>query len=183
VKDPYIEKPIDVVWWPTPQPAVDLMLQFAKPTSRDLLYDLGCGDGRIVVTAAKKYKTRSIGFDINKQRVFHARQNIRDNHVEDLASIRYGDIFDVDLSPASVITIYLLPKLNLRLLPQLKKCKPGTRVVSYDFDMDYMVPDASRHIDGHMVYFWILPFKRAAEKDKTVNYYTIPSAKIHNFIR
>jgi SAM-dependent methyltransferase len=130
----------DVVYVPTPQKVVDKMLEIAKVTSTDVVYDLGCGDGRIVVTAAKKGAT-TIGFDINPERVQEARANVKSGGLESLASIKWANVFSVDLSPATVVTMYLLPALNVRLIPQLEKLRPGSRIVSHDFDMKGVTPD------------------------------------------
>src|SRR5262245_29565747 len=113
-----IKKP-DVIFVPTPQEVVNKMLELAEVKKGDVLYDLGCGDGRIVVTAAKKYGIKAIGFDIDPQRIKEARENVASNGVGDLVEIRHADIFETDLSAASVVTLYLLPELNVRLMPQL----------------------------------------------------------------
>lgn len=157
----------DVVFVPTPQPIVDKMLELAKLKKGDVLYDLGSGDGRIVVTAAKKYGVRAYGFDIDPKRVAEARENVRTNGVEDLASIEQKDIFTLDLSPANVVTLYLLPQLNVRLIPQLQQLKPGSRVVSHDFDMKGVEPlkHLSLKPEGvdreHDIYLWHAPIKKA----------------------
>ena len=159
----------DVIYVPTPQPVVDKMLELAKLKKSDVVYDLGCGDGRIVVTAAKKYGTRAFGFDIDPQRVSEARDNVRKNGVEDLVTIEQKDIFTLDLSPASVVTLYLLPELNVRLIPQLEKLKSGARIVSHDFDMAgvkparqlSLKPDSEQR--SHQIYFWTTPLKKTAD--------------------
>jgi SAM-dependent methyltransferase len=111
------------------------MLELAEIKSGDVVYDLGCGDGRIVVAAAKKFGVKAIGFDIDPVRVKEAWANVRSNKVEHLVSIRQADIFTLDLREASVVALYLLPELNVRLMPQLERLKPGSRIVSHDFDM------------------------------------------------
>lgn len=155
----------DVVFVPTPQPIVDKMLDLAKVQKGDVLYDLGCGDGRIVVTAAKRYGIKARGFDIDPKRVMEARENVRQNNVQDLVTIEQKDIFTLDLSPASVVTLYLLPQLNVKLIPQLQKLKPGARIVSHDFDMEGVTPiqhlklqpkDVQRE---HEIFFWRAPIK------------------------
>lgn len=156
----------DVVFVPTPQDVVEKMLELARVTKNDVLYDLGCGDGRIVVTAAKKYGCRSVGFDIDPRRVKESKENVKKNKVEKLASIRQQDIFKLDLSEATVITLYLLPELNVRLIPQLEKLKPGSRIVSHDFRMRGVKPEKvirmkSKHDNNsHRIYFWTTPLKQ-----------------------
>ena len=130
----------DVIYVPTPQPIVDKMLELAKVKKTDVVYDLGCGDGRIVVTAAKKYGVKAFGFDIDPERVAEAKENVIKNKVEHLVTIEQKDIFTLDLSPANVVTLYLLPRLNVKLIPQLEKLKKGSRIVSHDFDMDGVKP-------------------------------------------
>jgi SAM-dependent methyltransferase len=156
----------DVIYVPTPQPVVDKMLQLAKPKKTDVVYDLGCGDGRIVVTAAKRYGTRAIGFDIDPARVAEARENVKKNGLEHLVTIEERDIFTVDLSPANVVTVYLLPQLNVRLIPQLEKLAPGSRVVSHDFDMRGIQPERVVKVRpkgserDHLVYLFAVPLVR-----------------------
>ena len=132
---------LDIIYVPTPQIVVDKMLEVAKVTSRDVVYDLGCGDGRIVVTAAKKLGATGIGFDLDPARVSEANANVQRGHVGALVSIRTENVFSVDLRPATVVTLYLLPELNVRLIPQLEKLRPGSRIVSHDFDMEGVIPD------------------------------------------
>ena len=125
----------DVIYADTPQEAVDRMLVAARVTKDDVVYDLGCGDARFLVTAAKKYGCHCVGVDIDPKVVEKARKNVADNGVEALIEVRQGDMFDVDLRPATVLTMYLLPTLNVKMIPQLKQMRPGSRVVSYAFDM------------------------------------------------
>lgn len=156
----------DVIFVPTPEPVVDKMLQLARPKKTDVVYDLGCGDGRIVVAAAKRFGTRAIGFDIDPNRVAEARENVRKNNVEHLVTIEERDIFTIDLAPADVVTLYLLPRLNVKLIPQLEKLKAGSRVVSHDFDMKGVQPQRIvklRPSDGdreHLVYLFNVPLVR-----------------------
>lgn len=155
----------DVIYVPTPQENVNLMLKLANIKQSDLLYDLGCGDGRIVVTAARDYGCRAKGFDIDPVRVSESLANVKEAHVEDLVAIEQKNIFDLDLSQADVVTLYLLPELNVRLIPQLEMMKPGSRIVSHDFDMKGVEPDmvltiGNLAIDGHMVYVWTVPLKK-----------------------
>lgn len=156
----------DVVYVPTPHDVVAKMLELAKVAKEDVVYDLGCGDGRIVVTAAKQYGCRGVGFDINPVRVKESLENVRKNGVEKLVEIKEEDIFTLDLSKASVVTLYLLPSLNVKLIPQLEKLKPGSRIVSHDFDMEGVKPDqvvtvVSKEDDvEHQVYLWTTPLKK-----------------------
>jgi protein-L-isoaspartate O-methyltransferase len=155
----------DVIFVPTPGPVVDRMLALAEPRRGEILYDLGCGDGRIVVAAAKRYAVKAFGFDIDPDRVAEARQRVRRAQVEALVTIERRDIFELDLSPADVVTLYLLPELNLRLLPQLQKLKPGARIVSHDFGIEGIKPE--RHLqvvlpgvkDEHEVFLWRSPLR------------------------
>jgi SAM-dependent methyltransferase len=163
----------DVVFVPTPQAVVDKMLEMAEVKAGDVVYDLGCGDGRIVVTAAKKYGVKGVGFDINPERVKESLANVRSNHVENLVTIKEADIFTLDLSEASVVTLYLLPQLNVRLMPQLEKLKPGSRIVSHDFDMKGAKPLQVHHLSTgdapeeddfqngeHTIYKWVVPWEK-----------------------
>jgi SAM-dependent methyltransferase len=156
----------DVIYVPTPQPVVDRMLELARVQKDDLVYDLGCGDGRIVVTAAKRYGARAVGFDIDPERVREARANVKKSGVEHLVTIEEKDIFTLDLTPANVVTLYLLPNLNKRLLPQLERLAPGSRVVSHNYDIEGVVPARSLDMkpkgenEEHSVFFYTLPFER-----------------------
>ena len=117
------------------------MLELAEVKKDDLVYDLGCGDGRIVITAAKRYGCKAVGYDIDPQRVKESLENVEKNEVGHLVRIEEKDIFTLDLSKANVITLYLLPSLNVKLLPQLEKLKPGSRIVSHDLRMRGVKPD------------------------------------------
>jgi len=157
----------DVVYVPTPQPVVEKMLELAGVTKTDVVYDLGCGDGRIPITAAKKYGCRAFGFDIDPRRVKESRQNVDANGVGNLVTIEQRDIFALDLSGASVVTLYLLPSLNVKLIPQLEKLKPGSRIVSHEFDMHGVTPDRIVEVPGaegssltRRVYLWTTPLKK-----------------------
>src|SRR5687767_5306724 len=136
-----MERTPDIEYVPTPQNVVDKMLEVAKIQKDDVLYDLGCGDGRIVVTAAKKFGIKTVGYDIDPQRVKEARANVKKNGVENLVAIEQKDIFTLDLTPATVVTLYLLPELNVKLIPQLEKLRPGARIISHDFDMAGVEPE------------------------------------------
>ena len=156
----------DVIFVATPQEVVDKMLELAEVKKDDLVYDLGCGDGRIVVTAAKKFGCRGIGYDIDPKRIKESLENVEKNNVGHLVRIEQEDIFTLDLSEANVITLYLLPSLNVKLIPQLEKLKPGSRIVSHDFDMKGVKPDKVVKINsddeysGHTVYLWTTPLKK-----------------------
>lgn len=145
---------------PTPQEVVDRMLELAQVSAGDLLYDLGSGDGRIVITAAKRYRARAVGFEIDPALVTRSQRNIKEAGVEALAEIREQDIRTVDLSPASVVTMYLYPGANLRLRGALmRQLKPGSRVVSHDFSMGDWKPDrVERMTDSggflRTIYLW-----------------------------
>lgn len=144
----------DVIYVPTPPEVVDAMLRLAKVTKDDVVYDLGSGDGRIVITAAQKYGARGIGFDIDPQRIAEATANLQQAGVGDRVRFVQADLFEQDLSGATVITLYLLPSLNMKLRPTLWKLKPGTRIVSHSFDMGDWEPEATENINGRTVYFW-----------------------------
>lgn len=164
------DKTPDVVYVPTPNDVVAQMLKVAKVKKTDVVYDLGCGDGRIVVTAAKKYGCKGIGFDIDPQRLKESRANVKKNKVGKLVQIKDKNIFKTDLSKASVITLYLLPTLNKRLVPQLQKMKPGSRIVSHEYDIAGYKPDKTIHMksreDGaeHTIYLWTIPLKKEKKK-------------------
>lgn len=149
-----------VPYVPTPQEVVDRMLELAQVKKGDVVYDLGSGDGRIVVTAAKKYGVKAVGFEIDPQRIKESHENIKKAGVENLVEIRQQDIRTVDLSAANVLTMYLLPEVNLMIRPNIwKQMKPGSRIVSHDFDMAEWKPLKTEHIkDGsswdHTLYLW-----------------------------
>jgi hypothetical protein len=156
---------LDVRYGPSLSEAIDEMLALAQVTSSDLLYDLGCGDGRVVVTAARKCRCRAIGFEIDPQRVAESQENVRKNGLAHVVKIKQRDMFDVDLSEADVVTLYLLPNLNVRLIPQIAKMKPGARVVSQDFDLAGVIPDRvvqvylSKREIYKTFYLWTVPLK------------------------
>ncbi len=156
----------DVIFVPTPQDVVEKMLELAEVTADDLVYDLGCGDGRIPVTAAKKYGCKAVGYDIDPQRIKESLANVEKNQVGHLVTIEQQDIFTLDLSKAEVITLYLLPSLNVKLIPQLEKLKPGCRIVSHDFDMRGVKPDKVIKLNSefdhaeHEIYLWTTPLKK-----------------------
>lgn len=156
---------VNAPYIPTPDDVVERMLELAEVGPDDVVYDLGCGDGRIVVAAAKEYGCRCFGFDINPERVAEARDNARREGVEQLVEIDQRDILTLDLSEATVVTMYLLPKLNAALIPQLEKLAPGSRVVSHEFDIDGLVPDRKAPVlkEGNslatMLYLYTAPLK------------------------
>jgi len=149
---------LDVPYVPTPQEVVDKMLDLAKVGKNDTLFDLGCGDGRIVVTAAKERGARGIGIDIDPTRIAEAKENAKKAGVTDRAQFRVGDLFKTDFSTATVVTLYLLPTINAKLRPQLwKQLKVGTRVVSHAFDMGSEWPaEKTVEVDGRTIYYWTI---------------------------
>ena len=150
----------DVIYVPTPDEVVEAMLQVAKVTKNDVVYDLGTGDGRIPVTAAKKYGARGVGIDIDPQRIKDANENVQKSGVADKVRIIQGDLFETNISEATVVTLYLLPSLNQKLMPKLmKELKPGTRIVSHAFDMGDWKPEQELDVNGRKVYFWTIPKK------------------------
>lgn len=168
-RDKAATKTPDVVYVPTPHDVVDRMLELAKVKKGELLYDLGCGDGRIVITAAKKHGCHGVGYEIDSERVAEARKYAKKAGVEGLVTIKQQDIFTADLSPANVATLYLLPDLNVKLIPQLEKLKPGSRIVTHDFDIAGIEPDKvvsfTSKEDGvkHTLFLFTLPLTRASK--------------------
>lgn len=152
------ERPGDVPYVPTPQPVVDAMLQVARVGKNDVLYDLGSGDGRIVNTAAQKYGTKGVGIDIDPERIQEANANAQKAGVSDRVKFVQQDLFKTDFSNATVVTLYLLPDINLRLRPiLLRQLKPGTRIVSHAFDMGDWKPEKTLQVDGRTIYYWVVP--------------------------
>ena len=148
----------DVIFVPTPQEVVEDMLRLADVRKGDVLYDLGSGDGRIPITAAKKYGVRGVGIDIDPDRVSEAVEGARKAGVSKLVEFRLDDIFKADFREATVVTLYLLPELNVKLRPRLlAELKPGTRIVSHQFDMGDWRPDKKLESNGRVVYFWTVP--------------------------
>jgi ribosomal protein L11 methylase PrmA len=156
-QQPALRSP-DVIFVPTPQEVVDAMLKLAKVTKNDVVYDLGSGDGRIPITAAKAYGARGVGIDIDPQRIKEAQENLKNAGVGDRVKFLNQDLFTTDISEATVVTLYLLPSLNLKLAPKLnKELKPGTRIVSHAFDMGDAKPIETLNVNGRTVYFWTTP--------------------------
>ena len=152
----------DVIWMPTGGELVTLMLKTAKVTPNDLVYDLGAGDGKIAIAAAKEFGARAIGIEYNPDMAAFAQRNVVRAGVSDRAKIINGDIFKEDFSKATVVTMYLLPDLNLKLRPILLKMKPGTRVVSHAFTMGDWEPDQEIEA-GQRGYYWIVPANVAGD--------------------
>jgi SAM-dependent methyltransferase len=154
----------------TPDAIVEEMLAMAAPREDEILYDLGCGDGRIIVRAAETYGCRAVGFDIDPERVEEAQENARRHGVQDQVTVVEQDIFTLDLTEADVVTLYLLPRLNERLKPQLQQLRPGARIVSHDFDLPGIVPDrvvrvpTSDNPFGHVLYLWTAPLRAAKQQ-------------------
>jgi len=166
-KDKPERKP-DVRFVATPEEVVAKMLEVAKITAKDVVYDLGCGDGRIVCAAARKHKCKAFGFDIDSERIKDSEANKAKlpAEVRKLVTFKRQDIFKLDLSGATVVMLYLRPELNVKLIPQLKKLKPGSRIVSHDFDMQGVTPDKVIRLTPkgessreHTIYLWTTPLK------------------------
>ena len=173
----------DVDYWATPQPVVDRMLELARVKTSDVVYDLGCGDARSLVTAAQRYGASGVGFDIDPRLVAEARENVRSHGVENLVQIEQADIFTLDLSPADVIFLYITPRFNLRLIPQLKKLRPGSRIVAHEFEIPGARPAKTVQVRGppdgppgtdqqestamHKIYLWKVPWRKQRTDWKT----------------
>ena len=147
----------DVIWVPTPDDVVDRMLRMAQVTANDYVVDLGAGDGKIAIAAAKKFGARALGIEYDADMARHAQGNVERAGVAGRARIVQGDIFVSDFSQATVVTMYLLPALNLKLRPQILGMRPGTRVVSHSFSMDDWDADEESSLDGRRAYFWVVP--------------------------
>ena len=166
----------DVDYWATPQPVVDKMLEIAHVKAGDVVYDLGCGDARSLVTAAERYGARGVGIDIDPRLVTEARDNARRHGVENLVKIVQADIFTVDLSPADVIFLYITPRFNLRLVPQFEKLRRGSRIVAHEFEIPGAKPLKIVNVPGprdgppdaqeptstvmHTIYLWKVPWQK-----------------------
>ncbi len=159
----------DCVYVGTPYDVIDKMLDVGSIRKSDVVYDLGCGDGRIVVAAARRFGCRGVGYDINPLRIEESLENVRTNRVEGLVEIEQEDIFELDLSKADVILLYLLPSMNKKLIPQLEQLKPGSRIVCHNYDIEGIVDDKYVTVrsleDGvkHYIYQYTAPLKKASE--------------------
>ena len=154
----------DVGFVPTPRGAVERMIEMAELEPGDVVYDLGCGDGRIVVAAARRQRVKAIGVDINPERVAESRENVRAAGLESSVEIRQADIFALDLRDADVVFLYLTPRLNERLMPQLRQLKPGARIISYEFDMGAAKPvelvrEKFDQYGEQKIYKWVVPWE------------------------
>ena len=154
----------DVGFVPTPRGAVERMIEMAELEPGDVVYDLGCGDGRIVVAAARRQRVKAIGVDISPERVAESRENVRAAGLESSIEIRQADIFALDLRDADVVFLYLTPRLNERLMPQLRQLKPGARIISYEFDMGAAKPvelvrEKFDQYGEQKIYKWVVPWE------------------------
>jgi tRNA G37 N-methylase Trm5 len=163
-----LERPLDVPYEPSPPPVVDRMLKMAKVGKHDLLYDLGSGDGRIVIAAAKQYGARGVGIDLDPKRVEEAKANAKKAGVEEKVRFMVGDLFKTDFSDATVVTLYLFPAVNRKLRPELwRQLKVGTRVVSQTWDMGpEWPPQRTEVVQGRTIHYWTITHaqKKAIEK-------------------
>jgi SAM-dependent methyltransferase len=149
INTPYLE---------TPQPVVRAMLELAGVRRGDVVYDLGCGDGRIVIEAAKKYGLRGVGIDINPGRIDQAKKNAQREGVAHLSNFRIGDVYEANLAEATVVALYMLPDVNLKLRPKLlRELKPGARIVSHSFGMGDWKPDKELRVEGEKIFLWTVP--------------------------
>lgn len=155
---PFVTPAQDVIYVPTRDTVVDAMLKLADVTGNDVVYDLGSGDGRIVIAAAKKYGARGVGIDIDPERISESNENAINAGVTDKVKFIEADLFESNFSEASVVTLYLLGRLNEKLKPMLMaQLKPGTRIVSHAFDMGDWEPEETQAVDGTTIYLWTIP--------------------------
>lgn len=156
----------DVEYEPSPQNVVERMLKLANVHKGDIVYDLGCGDGRIVITAVKQFGATGVGIDIDPTRIKESLENARKAGVMDRVTFRLEDLFTADIQEATVVTLFLSGSVNLKLRPKLlQELKPGTRVVSYYWDMDDWTPDKQIEVDGDPIYLWMIPEEKAPQRD------------------
>jgi SAM-dependent methyltransferase len=167
----------DVIWVPTPQALVERMLDMAKITPKDIHYDLGSGDGRTVIAAAKR-GVQAYGVEYNPDMVKLSERAAAKEGVGDKAKFIHGDIFQIDFSSATVLTLYLLPSLNVKLRPTILRMTPGTRVVSHAFSMDDWQPDQTDNVEGRTAYMWIVP----APVEGTWRWSANPGQKEHELV-
>lgn len=154
----------DVIFVPTPEPVVEAMLTLASVRPGEKVYDLGCGDGRVVISAARDFGAHGVGVDIDPQRIRESEANAREAGVSDRVEFVEGDLFTMEFSDADVVFLYLLPRLNVKLRPRLlAELRPGTRIVSHSFHMDDWKPDAEQTVEGRTIYFWRIPARVAGE--------------------
>lgn len=159
-------RPPDVPFGASPPEVVRAMLELAEVGARDVVYDLGCGDGRIVITAAKEFGARGVGIDIDPERIAESRENARREGVEDRVEFRNEDLFEADIREATVVTLYLGAWMNEKLRPKLlRDLRPGTRVVSHDYDMGDWAPEKVLELDGRKIYLWRIP-QREPQKER-----------------
>lgn len=156
---PQVSRPLDVIYVPTPPAVVDAMLSLAKVGPTDVVYDLGAGDGRIVIAAVKAFHAaRAVGVELDPQRLQEARRNAEAQGVADRVQFIQGDLFEVDLSEATVVTLYLLPAINRRLEPRLRRLRAGTRIVSHNYDFGESWKAAqSRLVEQSLIHLWRVP--------------------------
>ncbi len=153
-----VEFELDVHWVPTPEPVVEEMLRLANVGPDDVVYDLGCGDGRLVITAAQKFGARGVGIDIDPARIEESQENARKAGVADRVQFRREDLFEADISEATVVTLYLLHRLNVQLRPKLlEELRPGTRIVSHAFSMGDWEAQEEIEVEGARVFLWTVP--------------------------
>jgi SAM-dependent methyltransferase len=165
-----VQRTLDVPYVPTPKGVVDKMLEMAKVGANDTVYDLGCGDGRLVITAAKEKGARGVGVDIDPARIKESKQNAARAKVNDRVNFLQQDLFETDISEATVLTMYLLPKVNMMLRPKIfSQLKPGSRVVSHDFDMEEWEPDAEAKVGSAHIYYWVVPANASGTWDLTLH--------------
>ncbi|MBE3133526.1 MAG: class I SAM-dependent methyltransferase [Acidobacteria bacterium] len=151
----------DVPFEPSPSHVVDQMLKLADIRKGDVVYDLGCGDGRIVIAAAQQFGARGVGIDIDPQRISESTENARAAGVLNRVTFRNEDLFEANISEATVVTLFLWPEVNLKLRAKLwRDLKPGTRVVSYYWDMGDWAPEKTVEVAGHTIYLWTMPPRR-----------------------
>ena len=153
---PAMARGLDVHYVPTPQAVVDKMLEIAETKPGDRLIDLGSGDGRIPITAAKKFGVEAVGIELDPARITEAKENALREKVTDKVTFQKQDLFETDLSKADVITLYLLNSINMKLRPKLMQLKPGTRIVSHSFGMGDREPDQSVQVEGHTIHMWVV---------------------------